>query len=469
MNRKITALSAAWLAAFSLAAFELRPVIFPADRVSTVTIRAVDEAEKKILAEMPLYYLSDHGTWSDGKRHGDSRWRPEWEKIELKKRGDGEATFTMNFRGEGWHTFRLGKPNEKWQFAPKETGEFMLYSLKPDLFELRPWKGDIHQHSIRCGHAKQEPQVIPAYNRLVGFDFMALSEHWRQAPSVEAIEAAKPWKCGLECFTGEEFHTPATMLHSVAVGHRAGINEWREKNLKEFNRRLEEELKKPIYGQYGLNADEKHQAAQSMVLYQVAREQGAKLIAYSHPSDFNRAGNFENPMEPFRRFMLDNADYDALELPNVSTGSPRVTIGAIDRLMLMNAVTVEQMTKERDFSIVAASDNHNQTLSYFGKVFTVIFAKACDVESFAAAVKDHRSLALRNVHHEQYLIFGPSRLMKYQQFLESFYWPEHDRLCRRQGELLLKRAAGDTSVQPEIEKLAAAIAEYRENCFAPAK
>ena len=174
-------------------------------------------------------------------------------------------------------------------------------------------------------------------------------------------------------------------------------------------------------------------------------------------------------MEPFRRFMLDNADYDALELPNVSTGSPRVSLGAIDRLMLMNAVTVEQMAKERDFSLVAASDNHNQNVPYFGKVFTVIFAKACDVDSFAAAVKAHRSLALRNVHHEQYLIFGPPRLMKYQQFLELYYWPGHDKLCRKQGELLLKRAAGDTSVQPEVEKLAKEIDAYRESCFAPAK
>jgi len=469
MNRKISALSAVWLAALSLAAFEVRPLIFPADREATVTIRAVDEEEKKVLAEMPLYYLSDHGTWSDGKRHGDSRWRPEWEKIELK-RGDGEATFKMKFHGEGWHTFRLGKPDAKWQFAPKEHKEFMLYSLKPDLFALRPWKGDIHQHSIRCGHAKLEPKVIPAYNRLVGFDFMALSEHWRQAASVEAIEAAKPWKCGLELFTGEEFHSPATTLHSVAVGHRFGINAWRDQNLKEFNRRVEEEKKKPIYRQYGLNEHELHEAAISMVLYQVGREQGAKLIAYSHPTGYSRPNRTEDPPENYRRFMLDNADYDALELPNVATSSFRVSTGVADRLMLMNALTVEQMAKPRDFSLVAASDNHNQKVPYFGKVYTVIFAKACDVESFAAAVKDHRSLALRNSLHEQYLIFGPPRLMKYQQFLERFYWPGHDALCRKQGELLLKLAEqGDASVLPEVEKLAAAIQAYRENCFAPAK
>ena len=108
------------------------------------------------------------------------------------------------------------------------------------------------------------------------------------------------------------------------------------------------------------------------------------------------------------------------------------------------------------------------TIALFAAV-TVFFAEKCDVDSFAAAVKAHRSLGVRNAQHEQYLIFGPSRLMKYQQFLERAYWPGHDALCRKQGDLLLKRAEGDLSVQPEIEKLAAEIAAYREACFAPVK
>ena len=453
-----------------LAAFEIKPIILPIGKEVTVTIRAVNDVEKKILAETPLYALSDSGTWSDGKRHGNSGWRPEWEKIALERRGD-TATFriTLPGLGEGWHTFRFGEPDQKWNFDPKKTSEFMLYRLKPDLFALRPWKGDIHMHSVRCGHAKLEPYLVPVYCRRVGFDFMALSEHWRQAASVEAIEAAKPWKCGLELFTGEEFHSPATTLHSVAVGHRFGINAWRDQNLKEFNRRVEEEKKKPIYRQYGLNEHELHEAAISMVLYQVGREQGAKLIAYSHPTDYDRTNNRENPPEAYRKFMLEQADYDALELPNVSTAAFQVSTRAADRLMLMNAIVQEQYARGGKFSLVAASDCHDQRAEYFGKVYTVIFAKACDVDSFAAAVKARMCVALRSPATIQYFCVGPVRLMKYQQFLERAYWPGHDALCRKQGDLLLKRAEGDLSVQPEIEKLAAEIAAYREACFAPVK
>ena len=458
--------AAAVLAAAPLAAFEVKPIVFPVGHEVTVTLRAENDAEKEILAGTPLYALTDSGLWSDGKRHGESRWRPEWEKIELSRGSGDTATFRYKLPAEGWCSFRFGVPDRKWNFAPQKTSEFMCYALEPDLFALRPWKGDIHMHSTRCGHAKVEPNFVPAYCRRAGYDFMALSEHRMQSASVEAIEAAKSWKCGLESFTGEEFHTVTAMLHSVAVGHTAGINEWCAKNRKEFNRRVEEEKKKPIYRQYRLNTRVLNEAARATVMYQVGRELGAKLLVYSHPTDLNRDNNTEDPPEAFRRFMLENADYDALEINSANTAFGK---HSADRLMLMNSLVQEQYARGGKFGLVAASDNHNQSAAYFGNTYTVIFAKACDVDSFAAAVKARMSLALRNPMHSTYICLGPSRLMKFQQFLERYYWPGHDKLCRQQGELLLKRAAGDTSVQPEIEQLAAAIDDYRESAFAPVK
>ena len=315
-----TTAAIALLAASPLAAFEVKPVILPIGCEVTVTLRAENDAEKKILAETPLYALSDQGTWSDGRFHGKTRWRPEWEKITLKRSGD-TATFRIELPGphEGWHTFRFGEPDKKWNFDPGKTSEFMLYRLKPDLFKLRPWKGDIHQHSVRCGHAKLEPKVIPAYNRRVGFDFMALSEHRQQAPSVEAIEAATPWECGLVLFTGEEFHTERNILHSVAVGHTSGINAWQQAHPGEFKRRVDEELKKTVYDSYGMEPYLRRNAAMAKVLYQVGRELGAKVLVYSHPTDLIY-GKQDDPPESYRTFMLENGDYDALELPNGATG-----------------------------------------------------------------------------------------------------------------------------------------------------
>ena len=469
MSRKTLAASLVALAAASLAAFEISPIIFPADTEATVTVRAENNAEKKILAEQPLHYISSQALWSDGTHHGTSRWSSQWEKLE-PVREDGRLSFKVRLRGEGWHLLRFGTPTGKdGVFTSNKYPEFMIYSLKPDLFKLRPWKGDIHQHSVRCGHAKIEPRIIPAYNRLVGFDFMALSEHWLHAPSVEAIEAAKPWKCGMELFTGEEFHSHGAILHSVAVGHRAGINDWMQANQKEFQRRVAEELKKPIYDRYEFDTDMRLMAARAMVLYQVGRELGAKVLVYSHPTDMNPIHKAEAPPECFRTFMLDNADYDALELPNVATESFNPATRRADRIMLMNALAMEQLERGRRPAFVAASDNHNQA-AYLGIVYTVFFAEKCNIDEFAAAVKARRTLGLRSVGTPSYLIFGPSRLMKFQQFLELHYWPGHDKLCRKQGELLLRLAEhGDTTVLPEVERLAKEIDAYRERCYGTVK
>ena len=127
-------------------------------------------------------------------------------------------------------------------------------------------------------------------------------------------------------------------------------------------------------------------------------------------------------------------------------------------------------TRKKVPPVVAATDCHDQRSKWFGLTFTVFFAPKCDLENFAAAVKERRSLGVRNVGEKTYLCFGPSRLMKYQQFLEVCYWPKHDKLCRKQGELLLKLAEkGDVSVLPEVEKLAKEIDDYRESRFAHAK
>ena len=454
----------ACFAAGTLAAFEVKPLIFPADAEATVTIRAENDAEKKILAEEPLYYLSDRSTWSDDTpRTGD---RPLWQPL-IPTRRDGEVTVSVRLPGEGWHNLRFGKLSEKGRFIKGYTN-LMVYSLKPDLFAMRPWKGDIHQHSVRCGHAKLEPKVIPAYNRRVGFDFMALSEHRIQSASVEAIEAAKPWKCGMALFTAEEFHTDG-VLHSVAVGHTAGINDWQKAHPEEFKRRTDEELKKPVYREYGMDPWLQREAAMSTVLYQVAREQGAKVVVFSHPTWMVIGIALEAMPLPYRNFMFEQADFDALEIPNVTTGSFHPRTFQADRLMLMNAHLTELVIRRKKaVPVVAASDSHNQTVPYFGSAYTVFFAKKCTVDEFAAAVKDLRTLGLRNAGEANYLCVGPSRLMKFEQFLEKCYWPKHDKLCREQGELLLRLAAkGDTSVLPEVARLAKAIDDYRESCYAP--
>lgn len=454
-----------------LVALEISPRIVPqGDAPVAVEIRAANDAEKKMIADMPLYMISDQGTWSDGSnpRVPGNDWRVLWEPVKEVERGDGVLRCKVRFRKEGEYNFRFGIQNEKGYFA-KGFKDAAVYALKPDLYQLRPWKGDIHMHSIRCGHAKLEPKVIPAYSRRVGFDFMALSEHWQVAPSFEAIEAAKPWNCGMEIYSGEEIHTPSALMHSVALGHSKSACVWRIQNMDAFARLVEEEMKNPVYRKYELDPFEHLQAAMTTLIYRKTREYGAKFIAYCHPSDYNRGNHMESNSDNFRRYLMEAGGCDALELPNSATESYNVATRRNDRLMLMNAYVTELAAGGRNPCIVAASDCHDQKADFFGKIFTVIFARGCDLDSFVDAVKNHRSLGLQFPATPRYICFGPSRLQKFQAFLERHYWPGHDRLCRQQGDLLFKMLEGDTSVRGAVEKLAAEIAAYREGFYTPVK
>ena len=465
--------------ALTLGAWQVEcPRVYPADSEPTITIRAENAKEKKLLAEGTIYYVREDLAWSNGEYARS--FKPRWETIKAEKTDD-TIKFTVKLRGEYNHYFRLAKFGElpykgnhvKNQgkmvpaFLPGYR-DFRFYTLKPDLMGLRPWKGDIHQHSIRCGHAKEPPHRIPAFGRRAGFDYLSLSEHKLHKPSLEAIAANEKADAGMRAFPAEEFHTAPSFLHAVAVGHTQGVNEWVAAHPQEFEKRWKEEVGNPEYDPYGMNKFEREMIAKARVMYRIAHNEcQAKLVSYCHPADQNPGDLYDDPPKRFRQAMMDLFEYDAMELFNAAQ------YGGLVRMSLVHAMAMEQIARGRKFGFVSVSDCHRQAdHPLYGKFFTVIFAKDCQVDDFADAVKNRMSIAVRTRitadakdSKSQYLYYGPARLMCYQQFLDAVYWPYHDKLCREQGELMLKLADGDESVRPEIARLKEAIETYRNTFF----
>ncbi len=83
--------------------------------------------------------------------------------------------------------------------------EFSIYALKSDLYDLRPYKGDFHMHSCNSD-GKETAAYVAASCRRVGFDFMALTDHGKYDPSLEAMAAMKQMDCDMLCCPGEEVH-----------------------------------------------------------------------------------------------------------------------------------------------------------------------------------------------------------------------------------------------------------------------
>ena len=479
--KKSLLIAAALSGVVVLNAWQVRgPRVFPADSEPVITISAENDKEKKLIAEGTVYYVREDVAWSDGEYARSSK--PRWETVKAEKTADS-ITFKIRLRGEYNHYFRIAKYGQLPYKGPhvKKKGkmvpaflpgfaQFRFYTLKPDLMALRPWKGDIHQHSIRCGHAKEPPHRIPAFGRRAGFDFLALSEHKLHKPSLEAIAANDNADAGMRAFPAEEFHTRPAFLHAVAVGHTQGVNEWVDAHPEEFEKRWKKEIKNPEYDKYDLYKFEREIAAKARVMYRTARDEcKAKLVVFCHPCGLNsRTEPIEDPPTGFRQVAMDLFEYDAIEAFNCAQ------IGGLRRDSLTHMFMMEEIARGRKFGWTSVSDCHSHaTHQLYGKFFTVIFAKDCKTDDFAEAVKNQMSVAVRGrinyvipEDKQNYMYFGRTRLVRYEEFLDEVYWDKHDAICREQGELMLKLADGDESVRPRIAELKKAVNAYRDSFFA---
>ena len=128
---------------------------------------------------------------------------------------DGVLRFTYTFPGEMEHLIFLS-------YGEKKLQEFNIFSLKEDLFRLRPLRGDFHSHSYRSD-GKRDPAALAGHFREQGYDFFALIDHNRYYPGGEIDETYAGVKMGLTRVFGEEVHAPGSVIHIVHVGGKSSV------------------------------------------------------------------------------------------------------------------------------------------------------------------------------------------------------------------------------------------------------
>ena len=95
--------------------------------------------------------------------------------------------------------------------------ELRVYSVKPDYFKLRPYRGDMHCHTCRSD-GKEGPAIVAANYRKSGFDFLSITDHGQYEPAQEAIRAFSDIPMSFQLFAGEEVHPPKNNCHTVHFG-----------------------------------------------------------------------------------------------------------------------------------------------------------------------------------------------------------------------------------------------------------
>ena len=422
----------------SISLCRVSPTIVPTGKESKITIEPMgvskrfDDATEYTVTFIPMEI------YDIDRCHGED----EWDSIRVNPQ-NGKICVSYCFEHEQEWVIHVISDAER-ERGPKARPVIVhIYSLEPDLYERNPYVGDLHVHSARSD-GKEDPAVVAANYRKNGFDFFALTDHHKWAPSEEVIKTYADLPLGFKMFHGEEVHAPKATyrLHVVNFGSQTSVNELYLNNVEEIDAQVEEEAKH-LNTPKGVNALE--YAWRKWVYDEIKKSGGLCIVA--HPNwVYKYTYNMSSAMLDY---VFETGLYDAFEL-----------LGGVDSqgANLQTAFYQEQRAQGRRIPIVASSDSHSTDPAashHFGARKTIVFAKDCELESVRDAILDMYSVAveIQDVEHIEH-VYGSYRLVKYARFLLERYFPTHDELCVEEGILMREYALGDADAGDRLKEMA---------------
>ncbi len=421
--------------------YSVTPRMVPANKRSTITIAPLfDHCRLKPGVE---YRLSCHPA---GGYNYQTRQLPH-NPIDFTIT-NGKLTFNFDFESEQEYVVVLNSIKDGIE---QSVAEFRLYALEPDLFSRKAYKGDTHLHTY-YSDGKESPAFVAASSRMIGLDFMAITDHRQHAPSLEAIEAMEALDTDMRIFPGEEVHSPENPVHIVNFGGRISVNALFSQD--EFA----EGVQSIIDTLTDLPSEvDPYTYASCVYCFNKIRE-GGGLAIFCHPYWFaNR--QYDVP-EYLTDLLLERQPWDALEIIG----------GYFKHELESNTLAVaryhEERSKGKRLPIVGASDSHGcANADLFGWYYTIVFSETDDLPDIVRNVKDLYSVAVESIPEESTRAYGPFRLVKYAQFLIREIFPEHDKLCQQEGNLMLSAVAGDTTAKDRLKLTKGAVKNLYKNLW----
>lgn len=355
---------------------------------------------------------------------------------------DGCLHFTHLFDLEQEYSIRFCKKGEKEE-------KIALYAVEQDLYELRPLKGDLHAHTY-YSDGQDGISVTPADYREEGFDFFALTDHNRMYPSLLAAEQYKDIPLGMHILSGEEVHTPGSIVHIVHVGGKESVSQ------KYIHQREEWEAEIDALAAAMPNVPEQYRRRVAMAKWACDNiHRAGGLAIFAHPF---WCPNRYNVTAEFADLLFDAKIFDALEVVGCGAGKGRTNNQQL-------ALWQEQALKGNVIPAVGSSDSHNHDfdLGGFGKRFTIVFAKENTTEAILDAIRKGYTLAAELPYESDNDVrfYGaPLRLVLFAHFLFEHYFNETWRLAVGEGILMRRYAQGEA-----VEKELAALAPTVENFY----
>ena len=342
----------------------------------------------------------------------------------------GELKFTHRFRGEQRHTIILRRPPEDVRSPYYEINNhrnrrpdnvdavLAVYSLAPDLYGLRCFKGETHCHTYESDGVQDAVHTVGNY-RAAGYDFLALTDHFTSYASEKAKRVFASAPVAMTLLLGEEVHVPTERIHTIRIGGEKSVNEWFRAHKAEAEADVAA-LAPTLALPDGVDRED---YAWRVWIADKSRELGGIAIL-AHPFWIWEEVYFIPPA--VTRQLLRDGVYDALDLRDYDM-EPAV------------ALWEEMRAEGVRIPVVGSTDSHrtdaaNPKLPAPGG-YTFAFAPDRSEAALLNAIRAGNSLCVRADGASEF-VFGSFRLTKFARFLLDKFYPVYMRLCHGQGTLM---------------------------------
>lgn len=419
--------------------YDVFPKVFEAGKKTVVHINAaggrpVFTAGKEYTAVI---------TWLNG---GNAEFNPPSafrEEIAFVPDENGGFEVETVFPHEGEYRIKAESDRNKVTFA--------VYAVERELVGKYPFMGDLHMHTCRSDGGQTPEKVASAY-RGHGYDFLAITDHGRYYPSLEAIDAFKGIPTEYELIPGEEVHLPPVYgfeidPHTINFGGEYSINALIEGSDNEEAgkdkkfRSVREDCPDVMTGDEfsakmtALAEKEKEScpekvdprnAAVLRWLYNEIRSAGG-LAIFPHPN-WITDDVFHVP-DVLNDWLVENKIFDAFEV-----------LGG-EEYFEQNGYQALRYYEDRErgfrYPVVGSTDSHNCTpLSHSGFICsTIVFSPENKRKALIDSIKSFRSVAVDTIS-EEFRLVGEMRYVRYACFLLKNWFPLHDDACFEEGRLM---------------------------------
>lgn len=444
--------------------FSVIPSVIPADKVSEVIIRGngnhyrfLDEVTYNVTVCPKEYHdIPIDESFTIGGY--------EYKKFEIKPQ-NGALKIKYNFVSEQeWELVVSLSETEAERFkklqkevhlnANTEELEkgmtFSVYSLNKDLYERRPYAGDMHIHS-NYSDGKENPEIVVSNLRRFGYDYCAITDHHYYDSSLKAIEKLKELKTNFKAYPGEEVHNKDMgRFHIVNFGGKISVNDMILSEIEKYNERVRKEAES-IKGLSPIDALE-------VAWYKTITDDiraGGGISIYAHPYwTYNHTYNCPTHIT---KEVLKRGYFDAYELLGGCTPSEN---------NLETALYNELRAEGIEIPAVGSTDCHSCQIK--GKnaasaAKTIVFAK--NINDILESVKGLYSVAAETLENENPRVYGQFRFVKYAIFLMQNYFPVHDMLCEASGTLMGEYYRGEKQLKEAVRLTEIRIKEYEKEFF----